>query len=139
MSLFQTGELKMADVEIQGGCMCGQVRYILTCEPLSATMCHCSDCRRASGAQAVAWVTVPDRCFSFSQGEPQRFRSSPHVERTFCPRCGTSLTYRSDERDQETDITTGSLDHPEAFPPTQDYFCRDRLSWVQPTTGNLKE
>ena len=129
----------MADFFIEGGCYCGAIRYRLTYEPLSATMCHCSDCRLAAGAQAVAWVTVPDGHFSFIQGEPQRYGSSPSVERTFCSVCGTSLTYRSDERDNETDVTTGSLDDPAAYPPTQDYFCRDRLPWVEPSTRNQKE
>lgn len=53
----------MSDMEIRGGCMCGEIRYKLTCEPIYSTMCHCADCRRAAGAQAVAWVTVPDRNF----------------------------------------------------------------------------
>ncbi|UCF42800.1 MAG: GFA family protein [Planctomycetota bacterium] len=129
----------MKSIEAEGGCMCGRIRYKLTCKPIYATMCHCSDCRRACGAQAVAWVTVPGKHFSFTKGDPQRYQSSAKVERTFCPTCGTSLTYRNEERDDEMDITTGSLDHPEQFPPTQDYYCRDRLAWVQPTTGKLKE
>ncbi len=129
----------MKVIEAEGGCMCGRIRYKLTCEPIYATMCHCSDCRRACGAQAVAWVTVPDKHFSFTKGQPQRYQSSPKAERTFCPTCGTSLTYRNEERDDETDVTTGSLDNPEQFPPTQDYYCRDRLSWVEPTTDKLKE
>lgn len=129
----------MSDMEIRGGCMCGEIRYKLTCEPIYSTMCHCADCRRAAGAQAVAWVTVPDRNFLLTKGEPVRYKSSPPVERTFCPVCGTSLTYRSEERDQETDITTGSLDRSEDFPPTKDLFCRDRLPWVEPTTTNVRD
>ena len=73
------------------------------------------------------------------QGEPHRFQSSPPVERTLCPVCGTSLTYQHEERNHQIDITTGSLDNPEAYPPTKDFFCRDRLSWVEPTTDDLKE
>lgn len=129
----------MKQVEISGGCMCGEIRYHITCEPIYAIMCHCSDCRRSCGTQAVAWITVPDRHFSFTKGEPTRFASSPNVERTFCPKCGTSLTYRIDRRKNEIDITTGSLDNPEAYPPTQEYYCRDRLSWVKTCTENLKK
>lgn len=129
----------MTDVEIEGGCMCGQIRYVLTSDPIYQTMCHCSDCRRAAGAQSVAWVTVKDEHFAFTKGGPQRYRSSPHVVRTFCPTCGTSLTYWNERRDGETDIQTGSLDHPEDYPPTKDLFCRDRLPWVEPTTQDLRE
>jgi len=124
---------------IEGGCFCGAVRYQITGKPLSATMCHCSDCRRAAGAQAVAWVTIPGDYFEWTEGEPECYQSSPPVARTFCALCGTSLTYRSDERENEIDVTTGSLDEPAAWPPTQDYFCRDRLPWVEPSTENRKE
>ena len=130
---------KSSRIEIHGGCMCGEVRYLLTCDPIYATMCHCSDCRRSCGAQSVAWITVPVEYFSFIQSEPARFASSQDVERTFCLKCGTSLTYKAERRENEIDITTGSLDNPEAYPPTQDYYCRDRLSWVKNCTENHKE
>ena len=134
-----TVEKKSKRVEIAGGCMCGQVRYLLSCDPVLATMCHCSDCRRSCGAQSVAWVIVPVEHFSFTQGEPVRFASSQDVERTFCSKCGTSLTYQVKRREHQMDITTGSLDDPEAYPPTQDYYCRDRLSWVRNCTENQNE
>jgi hypothetical protein len=54
----------------------------------------------------VAWVTFPAESVAFTQAEPVRFRSSPPVERTFCGRCGTSLTYRHADRGHEIDITT---------------------------------
>ena len=129
----------MSQVSIEGGCMCRQIRYKLTEKPIYSTLCHCSDCRRACGAQAVAWVTVRNENFSYIKGEPQHYKSSPGVDRTFCPICGTSLTYQNESRAGEIDITTGSLDHPEQYPPTKDFFCRDRLPWVKPATDVLKE
>ena len=117
-------------MEICGGCACGAVRYRASQPPRVSTVCHCVDCRRACGAQSVAWVTVPAAGFSFVQGEPGRFRSSSAAERTFCGRCGTSLTYVSDERAHEVDITTASLDDPEAFPPTKQVFREQKLSWA---------
>jgi len=44
-------------------------------------------------------------------------------------RCRTSLTYETDRRPEEIDITTGSLDHPEDFPPTKDVYPEERLPW----------
>jgi hypothetical protein len=40
------------------------------------------------------------------------------------------LTYENDDRPNETDITTGSLDDPEHFPPSKDVFAEEKLSWV---------
>jgi hypothetical protein len=96
----------MPETEILGGCMCGAIRCRATEPPCVSTVCHCQDCRRGAGAQSVAWVTFPAESFAFIQGEPARFRSSPPVERTFCGRCGTSLTYQNADRGHEIDITT---------------------------------
>lgn len=125
-------------VNIEGACMCAKIRYVLTTEPISSTMCHCSDCRRASGAQSVAWVTVPIDNYVVSEGEPKQYKSSLEVIRTFCENCGTPLTYSHKERAQTIDITTGSLDKPENFPPTRDVFDRDRLPWVAASTKNIR-
>ena len=120
----------MSRIDIQGGCFCGEVRYRSAAEPIHSTICHCGDCRRAAGAQSVAWVTFRREAFSFTAGQPVRFKSSPPVIRTFCGRCGTSLTYERDDRPGEIDVTTGSLADPEAFPPTQHVFSEQKLSWV---------
>jgi hypothetical protein len=131
MALIAAGEeTKMPTTEIQGGCLCGAVRYRATGAPLQQCMCHCEDCRRACGAQSVAWITVPLDGFTWTQGEAAQFHSSPGVTRTFCGRCGTSLTYQHERRAQEVDITTGSLDDPEAFPPTRAVFAEQKLSWA---------
>jgi hypothetical protein len=120
----------MESIDIQGGCLCGTVRYRATQRPRISTVCHCVDCRRACGAQSVAWVTFPAASFSFAHGEPAGYRSSPPVVRTFCVRCGTPLTYRNDERPDEIDVTTATLDDPEAFPPTKQVFPEQKLSWA---------
>ena len=115
----------------EGGCYCGGVRYRVSGSPLHATVCHCESCRRCCGAQSVAWVTFPVAAFEWVKGEPVRFRSSPPVERTFCGACGTSLTYAHvEERPGDVDVTTASLDDPEAFPPTKHVFWQHRLSWA---------
>ena len=115
---------------IQGGCYCGKVRFNAGPTILSRANCHCDNCRRAAGAQAVAWITVPISEFVFTQGEPRKYRTDTGAYRTFCGDCGTSLTYENDARPGEIDLTTGSLDEAELFPPTKDVFAEEKLSWV---------
>jgi hypothetical protein len=113
---------------ITGGCLCGAVRYSSDGPVRAATLCHCRSCRVAAGAPSVAWVVLPAEGFVF-EGEPARFASSVGVERTFCGTCGTSLTYRAHDRPEAIDVTTVSLDDPEAFPPTKEIFVGEHLSW----------
>ncbi len=74
-----------------GGCLCGGVRYMVTGTLQSGQICHCVSCRRAAGAQSVAWLTFPSRDFSLIFGEPARYRSSAEVSRTFCSQAARRL------------------------------------------------
>jgi hypothetical protein len=115
---------------IFGGCYCGNIRYQASPPILSRANCHCANCRRAAGAQAVAWITVGTRQFVFTQGQAKRYRTNTGAHRTFCSDCGTPLTYENDSRPDQIDITTGSLDDPEKFGPTKDVYVDEKLSWV---------
>ncbi len=119
---------------LAGGCFCGAVRYQVTAEPFHSTLCHCSDCRRMTGAP-VAWFTVPVSGFQFTAGAPRGFRSSPKVERQFCGDCGTGLTFQHADLPQEIDITTCSLDMPEQMAPKDHTFTRSRLAWMRLADG----
>jgi hypothetical protein len=120
---------------ITGGCYCGRIRFKATQGPIYQANCHCENCRRAAGAQSVAWITVKRSEFEFEKGTPKRYRPDTGAWRTFCDNCGTSLTYERDSRPGEIDITTGSLDHPEDYPPNKDVFPEERLSWVPLISG----
>jgi hypothetical protein len=113
----------------EGGCLCTAVRYRVTGTPLLSGICHCTSCRKAAGAPSVAWVTFEHKNFELLSGAPRSFESTPGIFRTFCGNCGTPLTYASDHSPATVDVTTISLDDPEAFPPTQEGWLEDHVSW----------
>jgi hypothetical protein len=49
-----------------------------------------------------------------------------------------SLTYENDELPDEIDLTTGSLDDPESFPPNRDVYPEEKLSWVRLVDGSFR-
>ena len=114
----------------RGGCLCGDIRYRIVGEPLVTSFCHCRSCRLATGAPAAAWVILRDGDLIIDQGAPVLFRSSPGVERTFCGRCGTSLTYRRADRENTIDIHTATLDEPDAFPPVREIWLEEKIAWM---------
>jgi hypothetical protein len=116
--------------DARGGCLCGDVRYRIIGPPLVTSYCHCRSCRLATGAPAAAWVILRNGDLAIEQGTPVVFRSSPHVERTFCGRCGTSLTYRRHDRHDSIDVHTATLDDPEAFPPVREIWLEEKISWM---------
>jgi len=116
---------------ISGRCYCGKIRYRAGGPVKFQGNCHCENCRRAAGAQAVAWISVEKKSFAWTKGRPKRYRTPTKAWRTFCTACGTSLTYETPKRPNDIDITTGSLDHPEKFPPKRDFFVEEKLPWVR--------
>ena len=120
----------MNQASTEGGCVCGAVRYRVIGSPSNSMICHCRTCRRVASAPVVAWLTFPKADFKLVQGSPSEFRSSEAVRRTFCGACGTPLTYQHDAHSDTIDLTTCSLDMPEAFPPTHHSWLSDDLAWV---------
>jgi hypothetical protein len=117
-------------VALEGGCFCGQLRYEASGPATDETNCHCTICRRTSAAPFVAWFSLPAADFRFTRGVPSRFRSSERGERTFCPRCGTPITFQYDAMPDEIDVTTCSLDDPEQLPPKDNTQTDTQLRWL---------
>lgn len=129
---------------VTGGCLCGAVRYSIDDPSPKATICYCAGCRRASAAPVVAWITVPAISFQLLQGELRKIRAEGIEqdscdghggERGFCPMCGTHITFIGDGRQHEVDITTGSLDDPNRFPPVEASFAAKKLTWMKSLIG----
>jgi hypothetical protein len=125
----------MTSTAIEGGCLCGAVRYRVTGQSLARALCHCRSCRLASGAPSVAWTVFPARQFAIMLGEPNRYRSSPPVVRTFCGNCGTPLTYQHASRQDKIDVTTVTLDSPDDFPPTKEIWLEHKVAWERLNEG----
>ena len=112
-----------------GGCMCGAVRYRVNGKHTYAGICHCDDCRRATGGAYVPWFGAAPENFTVTKGAITEHESSPGIRRGFCGKCGASLTYGG-EGWNDIGITIASLDNPNAIKPESNVFLRDRLHWV---------
>jgi hypothetical protein len=118
----------MAHAEtLEGGCLCGAVRYRTDGAPYHITHCHCTICRRAAGAAFVSWFSVPAASFLFVRGAPARFASSDKALRQFCAACGTQLTFRFHATPGEIDVTLCSLDDPDRLAPEDHIYTSTRL------------
>ncbi|MCG8270260.1 GFA family protein [Aquamicrobium sp. NLF2-7] len=108
---------------VEGGCLCGNVRFRAHGEPLRVGICHCMDCRKHHGALFHASAIYPVSGFSFA-GEAGSYKG-----RHFCAACGSSVFGRTGE---EVEINLGALDEPDLFRPTYELWCIRRESWLPP-------
>ena len=115
---------------LEGGCLCGAVRYrIDALDGDVADYCHCSQCRRASGAPVVAWIQVAPARFELLHGAPRFYRSSDKAGRWFCPDCGGQV-YMTDDEGRSVGVTLGTLDDPAKVRPTVHGWDSMRLPWL---------
>ena len=119
-----------ASLPLDGGCLCGAIRYRISARTDDVTHCHCSLCRRSTGAPFVTWLSVPAAAFTIARGRPVERRSTPQAVRSFCGACGTALTFREDARPNAIDVTAGSLDAPDRVAPRDHTYVTSRLPWV---------
>jgi hypothetical protein len=119
---------------LTGGCFCGEIRYEAE-QTLHCCNCHCTICRRTTGAPFVTWLTAQRSTFRITRGEPKELRSSPEATRSFCPNCGTPLTFARDNLFGEIDLTVGSLDDPDFAAPSHHIFTSSKLAWINLAHG----
>lgn len=116
---------------IEGGCLCGHVRYRIGGPVNAAAYCHCKMCRKAGGAPVSAWISVAKDHFAFTAGEPAVYLSSPGAQRRFCLQCGSQLTFESDRYPDDINVTVGTLDKPDAHPPQYHVWTASAVSWLR--------
>jgi hypothetical protein len=120
-------------MKLEGGCLCGRVRYAIDGPILTSDWCHCRLCQRSAGAPAVAWLTVTAGNFRYTKGEPRTFASTAKGRRQFCGDCGTQLVFFDGE--VERDITIASLDEPAQMPPQDHIWTMSQLPFVKLEDG----
>lgn len=131
--------LKMAS----GSCACRYIRYTTTSPPTDNgfSNCHCIECRKQSGAPYQAWLDFPTDSIKWNV-EPTIWRSSETASRTFCPRCGSTMTMVLDKDPSSTGVAAGTLDvNSEHLVPRagKHIFYKERAGWfVAPDDGSKK-
>jgi hypothetical protein len=119
-------------MKISGGCHCGAVRYEIDGEALTHALCHCSDCRRHSGAPMVAWAMFHTDAVKTTKGATKTYASSADGRRYFCADCGTGLFYTNAAiLPGITDVQSATFDDPNALPVRAHIQTAERIGWME--------
>ena len=113
-----------------GGCFCGELRFESDADPVETGYCHCSICRRTTGAPLLAFASFPVETFAYTKGEPQIFESSSKGQREFCRICGTQICFRESGVPSTVDVNSGTLDEINAVAPEHHIYTSSRVEWL---------
>ncbi|MEM7279132.1 MAG: GFA family protein [Pseudomonadota bacterium] len=94
---------------LNGGCLCGQVRFKLHGKRREVVYCHCEQCRKISGHFVAATAVAPDDLDWENERGLRWFASSEDAERGFCQHCGSSLFWRP-KHGGHISVMAGSID-----------------------------
>ncbi|MGH7111109.1 MAG: GFA family protein [Stellaceae bacterium] len=122
-------------MDLQGGCVCGAVRYRLTAAPLIVHACHCRDCQRLTGAAFALNMWIEKSCVEADHAALKSFLTTagsgkPH-QVFYCGACTTHLWSKYHAAPGDTLLVrAGTLDHPEEIAPDVHIFTRSKLPWL---------
>jgi hypothetical protein len=116
---------------VRGGCLCGGVRYELTTPFRRANFCHCSRCRKHTGAAASAQGRVAREGFTLLSGAElvETFRPEGGMAKAFCRVCGSSVFGGTWPDGPEVSIRLGTLDDDPGIRPQYHSFAADVPPW----------
>ena len=96
---------------LNGGCLCGQVRYRITGPRRDIILCHCENCRRTHGhISAYTSVNKSDLALTSEISLRWYHDRSPDTYRGFCGECGGSLFWDRRDARNKMSISAGTLD-----------------------------
>jgi hypothetical protein len=116
---------------LQGGCLCGDVRFEITAPFTTSGYCHCTHCQRRTGTGSSVSGRVPREGFRFLQGEEQVRSFTPPVgkPKLFCSRCGSALFSGDPLHDGEIAVRLGALDRDPGIRPKYRMYLRSAVAW----------
>jgi hypothetical protein len=119
------------DEPVRGSCLCGGVAFELTLPFRRVSWCHCSRCRKHSGAGGLAQGRVPREGFRFLRGEElvRSYHPPGGMTKAFCSVCGSSLFGGTWPDGPEVSVRLGSLDGDPSTPPEWRSFVADAADW----------
>jgi hypothetical protein len=119
------------ETPLQGGCLCGAVRYEITTPPSTARYCHCTRCQRRTGTASSANALVPREGFRLLSGKEQvrSFRPPTGVPKLFCSTCGSAVFSGDPFSDEQVVVRMGTLDRDPGIRPRYRQFVDFAASW----------
>ncbi len=111
-------------------CSCGQVSAEATGLPTSVVNCHCTDCRRATGAVYGTLLYFQADAVEITGVTASHDVVSDRgtvVTRQFCPTCGSQMFASAAAWPELIGLRAGTIDQTEFIQPERNVFAASRI------------
>jgi len=119
---------------LNGGCLCGSIRYSCDAEPLATAICHCPYCQKQTSSAFSVVVAVPKGSLKIEGDTLKTFEhpgdTGQPVQRNFCGNCGSPIMSYCAVWPAMEFIKAGTLDETSWLNPTMEIWCQTAQPWV---------
>ncbi|MEM7060640.1 MAG: GFA family protein [Pseudomonadota bacterium] len=122
--------------KIEGGCLCGKIRYESDADPAMQAICHCKTCQKNSGSAYSLNVAVPADSLSV-RGETLTLyvdrsgASGQEFHRHFCSICGSHIYAGGPAYGPLSFIKVGTMDDPSWVEPNTHIWTAEKMPCVE--------
>jgi hypothetical protein len=114
---------------LSGRCLCGAVQYIVRDEFRYAMNCHCSQCRRVTGAAFKPFAGIERDKLSLTKGADNlTLHGAADNHDAFCKSCG-SLLYSVVRDGAYVHVTLGTLGDDPGIRPSEHIYVGSKAPW----------
>jgi len=118
---------------LQGGCLCGAIRYEISAPVTALRVCHCTHCQKNTGAGASVNAVVLSKDFAITKGKPKRFTTTADsgrvLSRQFCGDCGSPLYAFREVSPERLVVKAGTLDDTSSMKITAHIWTKSKRPW----------
>ena len=116
---------------VDGQCLCGRVRFMISGNLGEVRFCYCDLCRRANGTAFSANARVAKASFRLLSGSEviREYESSPGAFRAFCSVCGSPVFARVLRDPEFVRVRLGTLAREAEATITAHVWVRSKPGW----------
>lgn len=119
--------------KIEGGCLCGAVRYESDAEPAMVVNCYCKTCQKNSGSTNSYNYAMPEGSVKITGNtvatyEDHSGSSGKPFYRKFCSRCGSHFISGGPAYEGLEFVKAGTVDT-EPLPPGAHIWIEEKFAW----------
>ncbi|HEY4199795.1 MAG TPA: GFA family protein [Devosiaceae bacterium] len=120
---------------VEGGCLCGAVRYEVTAAPFGVYRCHCKDCQRLSSGPFALSMPMRAADFRLTKGTTVFYEktadSGRKVHLHACGICGTKLYNEPLSAPEIVILKPGTLDDIGWARPVGNIWTASAVAWAE--------
>ena len=125
-------------MKILGKCLCGSITIHCTNEPVKTVNCHCTMCRKVSGAAYSTFAMFLKNHVRVMGNSETHFSSSTLATRSFCSKCGSNTQFNYAGKHEYVYLPVGLFNSAVAIHPQENWYASTKLHWIS-DCNNLPE